>query len=504
MSELLGSAQFWGGAFLLLCFQIGKYSELNQEDEGLRRWAGVIPNLSARHFLNFGSYVGTLAAFLLVSFFGYLGICVISPSLIAGWVRVTMASADAAAIEAYIHSVPYPLFIAAAFMGLAHQAIPGFSKIANLQRDVFHELVGVPGVVAATATDYSIQLWSKLGSDSERQKFLTDFTASDWRNRLRHYADISFFDYEVSRRPDGTSAIAAMTANELKIRLEQVIYIAAIATVRKGGGKALGDLGRDLGLAVSARRRVPLRGLVAGALASVVALTILWFGIPLLAPAVDILNGAQDLAFWPTGDEALKTSGIYLLAQTVPVLVASLTLIMVISPSLDEVSRDLSFRGIVEKYAPSLLGIVLLVVVFDYAQIISDYGIYSAEITSTPLQFFWLWAPYNLLHATISLLVCIILLNYIVRGEVMTAGVSMKYVVQITACSLFLAFFYAVVRLKFDYQQPIAIDYLVIICLLNVVGALISLYLAQSICHRHVLKVRRNPVFQGNQVAPAS
>jgi hypothetical protein len=34
MSELLGSAQFWGGAFLLLCFQIGKYSELNQEDEG--------------------------------------------------------------------------------------------------------------------------------------------------------------------------------------------------------------------------------------------------------------------------------------------------------------------------------------------------------------------------------------------------------------------------------------------------------------------------------------
>jgi len=504
MWELLASTQFWGGAFLLLCFQIGKYGELNQEDEDLRRWAGVIPNLSARHFLNFSSYIGTLTAFLLVSFAGYLAVCVISPSLIAGWVRVTTASADATAIESYIESVPYPLFIAAAFMGLAHQTIPGFSRIANLQRDVFHELVGVPGVVAATATDYSIQLWSKLGSDDQRRKFLSDLMVSDWHTSMRRYADVGFFDYEVSRRSDGASDVIAMTPTELKIRLEQVVYIAAIAAVRKGGGKALRGLGRDLGVDVSDRMRVPFRGLIAGGLVSVVTLTMLWFGIPLIAPVVDYLNGPQDLAFWPAGVDALKSSGIYLLAQTVPILAATLTLIVVVSPRLEDVSKELSFRGIIEKYALLLLGIALLVIVFDYAQIISDYGIYSAQITSTPLRFFWLWAPYNLLHATISLVVCIILLNYIVRGEVVTAGVSITYVSLIVTFSLLLALFYAFVRLRFDYQLPIAIDYLVIIGLLNVVGALISLYLAQSICHRQVLKVKANPVSPGNQVAPAT
>ncbi|MBY3544810.1 hypothetical protein HFN69_22085 [Rhizobium laguerreae] len=150
----------------------------------------------------------------------------------------------------------------------------------------------------------------------------------------------------------------------------------------------------------------------------------------------------------------------------------------------------MSIRGVIDKYSVLLLGIALLVILFDYAQIISNYGIYSAEITSTPLQFFWLRAPYNLLYATISLVVCIVLLNYLIRGEATKAGVP--------------TMFYAVVRLRFDCQQPITFDYLLIICLLNIVGALISLYLTQSICHRQVLKVEAKAAYNGNQVVPAS
>ncbi|MBY3544809.1 hypothetical protein HFN69_22080 [Rhizobium laguerreae] len=98
----------------------------------------------------------------------------------------------------------------------------------------------------------------------------------------------------------------AMTTAELKIQLKQVVQIAAIATVRKVGGKALDDLDKDLGLEISDRRRAPLQGLVAGGLVSVVSLTMLWFGLPLLAAAVDYLNGPQDLTFWPEGVDALK------------------------------------------------------------------------------------------------------------------------------------------------------------------------------------------------------
>ena len=84
---------------------------------------------------------------------------------------------------------------------------------------------------------------------------MSNILTSALHDGLRRYADFGFFDNEVLRRQEGPSAIATMTPSELKIRLEQVVYIAAIATVRKSGGRALGRLGRDLGLIDSISRQ---------------------------------------------------------------------------------------------------------------------------------------------------------------------------------------------------------------------------------------------------------
>ncbi|MBY3517033.1 hypothetical protein HFN76_33395 [Rhizobium laguerreae] len=90
MSDLFASVQFWLGAAFLMCFQIGKYGELNEQDEDLKPWFGAVPNLRARHFLGgLQNYIATLLLFLVATFAGYVVACLISPSIISGWQRVT-------------------------------------------------------------------------------------------------------------------------------------------------------------------------------------------------------------------------------------------------------------------------------------------------------------------------------------------------------------------------------------------------------------------------------
>lgn len=455
----------------------------------MRRWFGVIPNLRARHFLGLRSYVSTLVLFLLLTFAAYLLVCLLSPSLISGWLRVTEGKENTGFAET-IRSVPYPLFIAAAFMGLANPAIPGFSKVANLMRDIFHDLVGVPRLVANTATDFSVELWNKLSTSDARLAQLEEWTKLDWQNKIRDYADIAFYQTELSRRADelNKSNLSTSSEKEIKALLEQIIYVLSIAAVRKGGGAALRGLAKDLGVREPRSKNVPVRGLVAGALLSIVALTILWFAIPLAAPIVDRLNGEQRLDFWPDGQDALKTSGIYLLAQAIPILLAATILIISLSPNSNTEDDKLTLRGIVEKYSLTLLTITGVVFFFDYAQVISDYGINSPAPPESPVRFFASWIPFNALHSVISLVLCVVLLNYIVRGEIRTPGVSFFYLVIVSTAAVIFSFLYAVARLRFDFGKPLAIDYIIIICLLNTVAAAISLYLSQCICHRRLMK----------------
>ncbi|MBY3381683.1 hypothetical protein [Rhizobium laguerreae] len=489
MSDLFASVQFWLGAAFLMCFQIGKYGELNEQDEDLKPWFGAVPNLRARHFLGgLQNYIATLLLFLVATFAGYVVACLISPSIISGWQRVTASPTAAENIKAYLDSVPYPLFIAAAFMGLTNQSIPGFSKVANLQRDVFHELVGVPRMVATTATTMSIQLLAKHPSDADRIKQIQKWTSPVWQNDLRNIVDLSFYDTELKRRANALSNFQKTQA-DLLVLFRELVYVMAIAAARNGGGADLRRLARELGVGLP-ERKDPFKELIVGALISVVVLTVLCFGIPMAAPLVDWLNGSTPLSFWPQGDNALRASSIYVASQCIPVLIACGLLFVTLPTAQAHATTNL--RGVIEKNAGKLLMIMCAVIVFDYAQLISDYGIYNPYLRSAPIQLFASWIPYNITHSIISVSLCVVLLHYLSRGEAKTPGVSIIYILAIAAVALTASCFYGLVRLRYDFRVGVTLDYLFIVCLLNLVAAMIALFMSQSLYHGRILKSEVN------------
>ncbi len=499
MSGLVSSFQFWVGALLLMCFQMGKYGELNDQDDDLKPWYGAVPNLRVRHFLGFQKYLATLLLFLAVTFFGYVVACLISPSIITGWLRVTTESTTADKMNAYIDSVPYPLFIAAAFMGLTNQSIPGFAKIANLQRDIFHELVGVPRIVATTATDISVQLWAKLSNDTQRLKEIERWASPAWENSIRDTADLSFYDAELKRRSNSFANLQSKSSSEAMALFREMVYVMAIAAVRKNGGAALRTLASRLGVELPTKPN-PFRAFILAGLISVIVLSMLCFAVPMLAPIVDALNGSEPLKFWPDGNEALRTASIYVIAQCFPVLLASIILFLALQPGVT--SAGATVRALVEKHAGKLLMIMLFVVAFDYAQLISDYGIYNPALTSSPLKIFGGWLPYNIVHSIISVAICVVLLHYLAHGEAKTPGVSTAYIFAMIAVALSTASFYAIIRLRFDLRVPLALDYILIIGLLNVVAAMIALFVSQTLYYgRMVKQVEHTP---GNGQPPPS
>ncbi|MGR9257474.1 hypothetical protein [Rhizobium leguminosarum] len=485
MQEFVTSPQFWLGAALLMCFQIGKYGELNDQDEDLKPWYGAVPNLRVRDFLGFQKYVATLLLFLAVTFAGYVMACLISPSIITGWLRVTTASTAAAEMKAYIDSVPYPLFIAAAFMGLTNQSIPGFAKIANLQRDIFHELVGVPRIVANTATEISLQLWANLPGDRDRLREIERWASPDWENSIRDTADLSFYDSELKRRSNSLTNLGTKSPSETLAMFREMIYVMAIAAVRKNGGAALRTLASRLGVELPPKPN-PFKGLILVGLTSVVVLSMLCFAVPILAPVVDALNGPEPLKFWPDGNEALRTASIYVIAQCFPVLLATIVLFTSLRPAATVTGATVS--SLVEKHAGKLLLIMVLVVAFDYAQLISDYGIYNPALTSSPGAILGGWLPYNIVHSIIAAAICVVLLHYVAHGQAKTPGVSTAYILAMIAVALSTASFYAVIRLRFDLRVPLAIDYILIIGLLNVVAAMIALFVSQSLYYGRLVK----------------
>ena len=72
--------------------------------------------------------------------------------------RIVGQQTEAAEIDNIAQSSAYPLWIAAAFMGLAHQTIPGLARISNVQRDMFHDLVGIPRALVETSARFSTQI----------------------------------------------------------------------------------------------------------------------------------------------------------------------------------------------------------------------------------------------------------------------------------------------------------------------------------------------------------
>src|SRR2546423_6873516 len=140
MWDLLQQESFLVGAALVVVYQAAKFGELYVGDPVTSRYLSLLPGANVRDLAGPHAYHLALAAFLGTSLLAYFLLCHLSPSILTGAARV-LGNKEAGNL---LQDVPFPLYIAALFMGLTQPIIPGFSKFEVAQRVFFHGRIEVP------------------------------------------------------------------------------------------------------------------------------------------------------------------------------------------------------------------------------------------------------------------------------------------------------------------------------------------------------------------------
>jgi len=497
MSDLMSSAEFWFGAFVLCTYQIAKFSELNSLDPSFSARSAIIPNLRASDFAGRFLFYGSLIAFLLATFLGYFLLCAASPRLLTGWAKVTGLEGDP---EAFVKSVPYPLYIAAAFMGLTQPAIPILSKIGDMQRNIFHAWIGVPKRVVGASTFFSNQILARSSDRESLGRELQKLVSDNWLNRIDAYADTVFYRQQISRlklTDDGQiDDIIKGSKWELKNLIEQLAYAASLATVRESGGKGLLRLAADLGVAVPTNT-APLKDYLAGGVLCLIGMTLLWFLVPMFDrfASSNLQSGEWD--FWP---DDLQKAAQYLLSHAVPIFIATVITLALWSRRLEAAvesgendnGTEGDFVGGLENYAGLILTLVLIIVLYDFAQALYDFGSFQANIARSAYEFIIENVPFYVLHSFVPILACFIILIYVGRlGNAATRVSPLASAGLLVLVVGFASAFYAMARLYYQFNGAKGLDFIVLVVAVNVTAALLALATASLFGKRQIAVHRR-------------
>lgn len=472
MFEFLKLSEFWFGAVVLSVYQVGKFSELNSLDPQFVGYSHI-SNLRTWDFAGTRAFIWTLFIFLIVTFALYTAACFVSPSIIAGWVQVTYDPASAAEVATYVKSVPYPLYLCALFMGLAHQAIPGVSRIANLQRNLFHYWIGVPRVALGEAESAATQIFGRSTTKESLGVELDTLLSAPWIAAIHGFADTRFYKNEIDRlKLDSTEAIADAkngSMRELKATIEQLIAGCAIATVRQTGSRGLKQLAAALKVTPADKLPPISQALLVGALWYVFGLTVLCFVVPMLVQPVRSILGPAP--YWPS---EIYPTAIYILAQVVPILISGLLMAVFAPQSLNGNAAGETLTATFVRHAGFLAFTLFFVILYDYLQSFSDYGLNRESFSGTLGSFLANWLPYHALHAFISVSVIFIIIRHFGDREHLLDRLRIaRTVVALVLTSGLLSGFYATARMMFQYKT-FAPDFLLLVIALNATAALIA------------------------------
>lgn len=507
MDILFGSYEFLFGALMLCAFQVHKFGEV---DDDLGEEV-ALPNLKASDFLSHVSYAAVLTLFVAVTLVGYAVLCWVAPAMV-GWIQVTAGTGEAAAIDK-IASSSYPLWIAAAFMGLAHQAIPGLKNVANIQRKFFHALIGVPRYVLDTSSCFSRQILVQAANSRKAMaQRLAELCGDKWQDRIEPFADTWFFQAELKRLKldsgDNLREALGASPRELRTWLQQVVYIACIATMRKSGPYGLAELADELRVEQKGESR-PLADLMLPALGSTAVLVVLLFLVPMVGDQVGWLIGAPvEQMFWPH-DEGLKPgddgpimqSLLYLLGQVVPLLIAAA--ILASSPLRRTEARPRTDSLLVEN-AGTYFAIGAVVFAYCCALTLWDYGRHSFYHFHGLVPFLQAQAPYFLLQSTIAVAVCIVIQGRSAENLLASRDRRVLDGLLAVAVAVVTSAFYAAARLKYGFLPPRTIDFVLLVVILNAVAAAIAFVGCQSVWRRRLAREELRAAFPMPAPAPAA
>jgi hypothetical protein len=496
MYALLSSIEFWFGAAVLCIYQVAKFSELSSLDPALSARFALIPNLRANDFASRSVFLVMLTAFLAASFVVYLLLCFAAPTVLHGWARVSGAAATEE-LEKFVGSVPYPLYIAAAFMGLTQSAVPVLSNLGNMQRNLFHAWMGVPRRVVDTSTYLSNQILARSPGAKQLGREVMALIGDAWMARIDLYADTVFYRYQLNRLKLDDEAerkeLLAGSQRELRALVGQLVYAASLATVREGGARSLDRLAADLRVTMPPRP-ASAKDFLAGGILFLFGMMLLWFVVPMFDGfSARFLSAGTTIDFWP---DNLAVSGQYLMAQAAPLFLATGLALSAWSNARREapvqaVGDPLSLKAIeahLHRYASTFLVVVAGIILYDFCQAFFDYGYFKEGFKDGFWGFVGSNLPFYLLHAFISMVMCFIVLVHVDRIDAL-AGRQARIAAGTLAAGVGLAaMFYAVSRIhfQFDLAGVAGFDFVVLVVFLNVAAALLAFGTAAFYCRRQL------------------
>ena len=127
MWATLQDQSFLLGAVLVTLVHATKFGELNLGNPVTGRYLALLPGAKVRDFVGPYAYHVALLAFLGVSLTAYYLACQLSPDILQGAAKL-LGYVDA---DKTIQGVPYPLYVAALFIGLTQPIVPVFSRFGE-------------------------------------------------------------------------------------------------------------------------------------------------------------------------------------------------------------------------------------------------------------------------------------------------------------------------------------------------------------------------------------
>jgi hypothetical protein len=364
MWDLLQQQSFLLGTTLVLIYQAAKFNQLNRADPLTNGYVDLLPGAQVKDFAGSCQYYFGLAAFLIASFVAYFLFCHFSPDLLKGAGRL----ANIPNADNLMQGVPYPLYIAALFMGLNQPIIPGLAQFGEAQRDFFHDRIYVPRRIIDLSERVLGDIDARTNGDKQQLSAeLRKLVCPDFAKRLQEYADFTYYRNQIEKLglENGSldRTIDESSAKEIRMLIKRLVLCALVAGMRGSGAGSLSKVSELLGATHSVVPPGRFRAFLTSVLASglifflgllVVAHILVW----LAGPVSEIFHKDHpDQSFWPTaiyagGDESSVGDELLQIAFPMAVCLVMATWLMP--------RRRLEDRGLGEGSNRSLLAEFLI------------------------------------------------------------------------------------------------------------------------------------------------
>ncbi|MBV8508828.1 MAG: hypothetical protein JO289_01560 [Xanthobacteraceae bacterium] len=250
MWDALQLQSFVVGAALILIYQAARFGDIYAEDPVTSRYVSLLPGAGVRDFAGPRAYHWALVAFLVSSLAVYSLLCMISPNVLIGAVKLLSNNPDA---EKIAQGVPLPLYIAALFMGLTQPIIPGLAQFQVAQRNFFHDRIEVPRRIIDVSESLTVAIGARAGAN--KQQLVAEvrkLVGDDFLTSLETYGDLPFYKLQLEKLGVASGAleptIADSSVKELRALIERLVLCALVAVSRKSGPKPLAKVAQTLGV----------------------------------------------------------------------------------------------------------------------------------------------------------------------------------------------------------------------------------------------------------------